>query len=476
MPVKPISFGKPYPKFDASELQDNIGAQMLDTKINELGDYCKRPGLSLFATITGSKPVNGIYEAVNGIVYAVSNGKVWRIASDGTPTEITGSGMSSNIPTYFTEDGTNVFMSHGSTISSATSAAYAQMSGVTAASHVAWAKGFLLSNGITSGGKSGDVTFNDQKASAYPVSAWEYYNNEQKSDACNGLFVQNGEVYATGPRSIEVSWDDGSTPWAPIESAYLDRGAWNGHTFKAIGEGFIFPTVANGSRKVAIVENRQIRYVHAPIQTILDSAQSIDTDCYGWTINVNGDECYVIRLKTGSSTYRTMVYDYTRDVWYEWRYYNTSAYEHWVINSACYVQGWGKMLIGDRQDTGKIYELSATNLTDAAAKVGMELWSGNLSRGMLGYKRSNAIIFKCKRGQTASTTVPGGFTWTWRNELGAWATGRTVSLGVKDDTENITRKETCLGQYVSRQYKLVHEGTDTDCIVSTVEEDFDYLK
>lgn len=482
--LKKITFGKPNIADALAQTNETVGWQILDAHLDNLGNYRKRQGLTVFTTITGSKPVTGIYESTQGVVYAVTNGKLYSVASNGTATEITGSGLSATNPAIFAEDADNIFIADGVKLSMHVkgAATYTQKTYVTGCSHVVLVKGYLIANGTISGGVAGDMYFNSNKGSSYPDSGsptgWYTVNNEQLPDGLSTLLTNNGEVYALGPRSMETNYCTTSSPWwVPIQSAFISAGTANAYGAVLVGDSVIFPGIYDGTRHFLQVSRSQgtgVNVIDGPFKRIYDylnSSNSLSTDCYAWQINCNGVLMYCVRLKTGSSSYQTFIYDLYNKVWYEWRYYNGSSYEHWLINSACYIQGWKKQLIGDRSNSGIIFEF--TGLQDNAQPIGMELLSGYVSHGTGKKKLSRSLIIPTKRGTTASAVTAGSMNLYTKDDGAAFSSARSVSLGVSGDENPIPQKLSGMGSYHVREYKITHTGTDTDCIVGQMEEELD---
>ena len=146
-----IPFGKPFPGIDSVSLRDGVASGLVNGYINELDDYQKIPGQTLFGTHGDAKSIGGLYETLEGVLLGVTNAKVVKINSSGTFTAFTGDAITADGYYYWAEDGQHVFLAHGGKL------ARLDMDNLivtllnentpSAVTHVVRSKGFLLCNG-----------------------------------------------------------------------------------------------------------------------------------------------------------------------------------------------------------------------------------------------------------------------------------------------------------------------------------------
>lgn len=475
-----IPLGRPYPKADVSQMTEEMSEYLWDGFFDELQSVRKRPGLTFLSDVGINYPVVGTYESVAGTVYASCNGKLYSIASNGTATEITPADgaklITAGHQVRFAEDSFHVLFCDGTRAFYIASGSYYRIDSIiSGATHIQWAKGYLLTNGLLSGGVSGDVTYCLMEVDgSYTPAKFAQYNNESLPDGVNAIFWKDNVLYALGPDSIEMSWatGDSDNPFAAIDAGTLSKGCENGDAAAIVGDYIMFPCSYGGNLKIyALGPDKSLKEVQQGIQRLLDTAVDVTTDLYAWEIPLSGNPGYILRVKD-SGGYHTMVFDLNNNLWYEYTY---DADYHWLMNCGVYVKGWGKFLVGDRLNTGWIY--THEGLTDDGETIVFEAHSGMITRGTYERKYCKRIEIQCRRGQTASTTVAAGMGLYWRNNLaGSWSGPRTISLGVKDDLKRVAQRQVGLGSYIDRMWSVVHNDTASDCIIAGMEEVYELAK
>lgn len=146
-----VAFGKPFPAIDSVSLRDGVASGLVNGFINELDDYEKIPGLTLFGTHADAKAIDGLYETLNGVLLGVTNGKVVRIDSSGVFTTFTGDTITSGAYCYWAEDGQHVYLAHGGKLArldlTNNVCTLLNSNSPSDITHVVRSKGFLLCNG-----------------------------------------------------------------------------------------------------------------------------------------------------------------------------------------------------------------------------------------------------------------------------------------------------------------------------------------
>lgn len=465
-----IDFGKPYPNIDPVEFRDGVAAGLRDGYRNEAGNFIKRQGHAAF-TEGLAGPCEGQYETISGKVLAVAGGVVYELAASGTKTAYTGNALNTGTPCVFAEDGSNVFIAHGGKIAKLNTGAKTvallggnSPDGVT---HIVFQKGYLLTNGTS--GIAGDTFYSDDKTNGYEASnSWEVFNNEALPDGCNALVAGWEEIYALGSHSVEVSYNDGTTPWAVLSGASMQYGCLAPYSIAMADNTLFWLSNADNARRIVKLQQRTPQIISTPYDRVLQDLSAV-TNARAWIITINGHSFYVITFPTADIT---LAYNIRADEWSQWGYWDTgqAEYQRHKINSHAYISGWNKHLIGDRS-TGIIHTLGG--LTDNGNAIRFELTSGHNSHGTDRKKRSKRILYKVKRGQTTGTSEP-QFSVRYRDDGGAWSNEKVLSLGKKGETDFFVKTRRG-GTYRQRQYQVIHADTSTDFILVSAEEEANAL-
>lgn len=327
--------------------------------------------------------------------------------------------------------------------------------------------------GLTGGGAAprGDVFYSEDKSNNYQkVDSWGFFNTEQSPDACNGVFEHRSLVYATGPRSVEINYNqaDANQPWA-FSDPSLPFGLLAPNSWVAWDQldTIMYLTDTDNVIQVVRFRGRQQQQMSQEYAEVLNDRATITSPstAKAWGIALRGMPHYVITFPADNLT---LCYNLLTDHWWRWAYWNGTTYEAAIINSYCYWSAQNKHIVGDRRDNGRIYTLGG--LTDNGDAIRFELTSGNVTRETDRLKVSNRIIHKTKRGQASDTSEP-RFKVRFRDNGGKWGRYQNVSLGYANQ-DDFFAPQYQLGSYRARQVQIVHDDTKSDFIYSHADEDY----
>lgn len=467
-----IIFGLANQNIDPAEYVDGISPSVRDCYRTQYGGaehFPKRPGLTQFATDSSANATQGRYETFGGKVLEVIGGQVYELSSGGTLTAYSGSTLNSGTHCVFTEDFSNVFIAHGGRIAKVdTSAKTVSLLGgnsPTGVTHISFSKGYLLCNGLVSGGVVGDTNFSDDTANGYEASdSWEVFNNERLPDGCNAVVAGwDAEVYSFGPNSVEVSYNDGVTPWAVLQGAYMQYGCLAPYSVSIVDNTLFWLTEADGARRIVKMVNRAPQVISTPFDKLINSFQTV-SDAVGWIQQMRGFSFYVITFPSADVT---LAYKLDDQSWSELTYYNTvtASYERYRGANALYIRSWNKTLVGDRE-TGIVYE--QTGLSDNGDGIRMELTSGQMEMGTFKAKKEKLLYFRVKRGYEEGGT----FGYRVRDDHKQWKNEKAVSLGALGTTKPYVKRLSG-GVFRSRQYQIIHSDIGTDFIFLGLENDIE---
>jgi hypothetical protein len=390
----------------------------------------------------------------------VSNGVVRRVNSNGTETAFTGSTISpAGTPVIFTEDGTNVFAASGGRIFRLDIATLvvSTMSGGNApdgVTYVAFSDNFLIANG--SSGIPGDVFFSDDKINNYEAAtSWEVYNNEAYADSCNAVVVQWNEVYGFGPESVEISFDDGVTPFARIEGAVIPYGLAAPYSIVNIDNTLYYLSWIDGSLRIVKLEGRRPVLVSEPYDRYLTSVTTLST-ARAFALVFDTKPFYCVTFPSPDN--KTLAFNLRTRTWSELGFWNGSTYDQYLGQCSAYWPEQQKMLVGDRRANGKVHQISG--LTDDTSLIRFELTSNVHRWGTFHRKRSDKLV---------CNAVGGNFKLQWSDAVAAFP---GVFVDVNVDYGFVNR----LGKYRDRVYQVVHDATGSTFTLINVEEWFQILR
>lgn len=462
MPVKKIEFGKPFPSFSDEQYRDGIAQVLKDGFVDVDGSFVKRPGLTTFSTISGSQPVMSLYESVADKCLAISNGKLWSIASGtatGAATEITGTGLSAGVRCTFAEDRNNVYIANPAGRLLQVASAFGSFSAMTASghpissSHVLYQQGHLLCNPLatttagTAGVVAGDVAFNN--LASYPGSGWRVFNNESNPDGVLTLYQIWDEIYAIGPRTTEASWDDGSTPWAKSNAPTLEYGTPAPYSFIKAKDQVFWYSMFEGAFHFITIEQRRGVVISSPYDAVLQNLTD-HANVYGYKVTIDGNLYCLWNFPADGFT---ICYNTSTKTWSQWGTWGGAAYTSYLGNCSLFMRTYNKMLIGSSANTGKVYLPTGTN--DDGTAIRFELTSGNESFGTDRKKIFDSALIKWRANNASNT-----FKLSWRDQgASSWHSDVVVGpQGYAYDT--YFARLNLLGSARERQWKIVHDDAN----------------
>ena len=465
--LKEIKFGPLYSNLDGTQHPEGVTAESINSYVDEVGDHIKREGLT-FWTAKDSSKIDGIYEtkgASAGTVLVATGGYVCKMAADKSFTTLTGAYEERGNQVVWAEDFNYVFITAGAGVYKLdlTNNTCVLLTGnsPTNASHVAWVQGYLLTNGQDSAGSVnlGAIHYSEDSAADdfYSLSeSWETFNNEASPDSCEALLTDWEEVFSVGTHSTEARYNDGSTPWGRLEGTYSGWGTLSGSTPKIINGVLYFLTVRDSGVKVARIDQRTPSLISWPYDDKIRGF-STHSDAVGWGVVMKGKPFYVITWPTENVT---LAYNIEQDNWSQWSHWTGSAHQSWLGNCYCFSRSQVKHFVGDRRANGRIYTVGGTK-DGADDIIKMSLRSGFVNHGSSFKKFNNFLRIK--------SNSPLGYTLEYRDDgTGSFVNSRTVAPA----SGEFFKKENSWGDYVQRQWQIVHSGAES-FVLSEFWEDFE---
>jgi len=425
----------------------------------------RRPGYSLFST-TGAPEVisGGIVRTGQGIfwsdrlsaAFAVAGGNLYKLASDGTATQLTGATINTGRYVVFSEGQTIalapfIYIAHGGTLrytDGTTLATPSDANTPTAASFVA-----SLNNRVwaDNGGQDFHITDTDPATSLFDPYYWSMTGNPwraaMKADTVQALIAAWNEVAVWGTQTIEYWQEDGVTPISPLVGATSEFGTTSPHTIVMADNTLFALASMGGKRAVVKLSNRAPQIVSGDIDRELQSYNTI-TDAVGALVFVGGVNHYVLNFPTEKKTW---AYDLKEDLWTEWGAWNDgfARYDVFPIAGSCYAKAWNKHLFLGQD--GNVYQMSRTTYQDAGDEIRTVIRTGWINHGTARRKRSSQLYVKLKSYSPTPATV----LMRWRDDgRPEWSSYLELPVGSESEQTQFA-KLSRMGMYRSRQYEFL---------------------
>lgn len=338
----------------------------------------RRPGLSLFATISGIGAIRGMYETSNNRLFAVRGSALVELSTAGV---VTSRGTLSTTfgPVKMTDNGEDLGIADGTsvyklTLATNTLATVSSPNCPSTTPSLDFVDGYIFgfNPSATISGYLGEFQHSD----LYDLSTWDalnFYNAEGSPDALVALIANNREVWVFGSKSYEVWFSADATVagtlWQRIPGAFRDIGCAATNSVAKIG-GTIFwlGASAEGNAIVWMSSGYQaIQISNPPLETLISRFADL-SDAIGFTYQYQGHQFYVLTFQTGDKTYQ---YDLATGEWSELAYRNILTGEQGRWRAICQAFFNGKNLVGDYAN-GNIYELSDSAYSDNSDPITWE--------------------------------------------------------------------------------------------------------
>jgi hypothetical protein len=471
--VKINSFnGYPYANVDQVGLSNN-SPEMYNGIIDSGGYRRMRPGLTELINLNISYPIDGLYWwESQKVAIATCHGRVFKITtSDGSYTELTGATLQTDGTRVEFCDagltGNKCIMANGGNIIYTDGYTLTQLADSDApdqVSHVVFMDQYIIAN-HTSTGRFYWSDVND-------LTSWSgsYAAASSKSDNIIAIGAQYGELVLAGTDSIEIWYNDGITPFAPLSGAISPRGIIAPYSFKFCDNTWIG---IDSDHHIMMLNNRTPQVVSTSFDKLLESIDTID-DAIADIITISGRYLYIISFPTNEIT---LVFDIAAKqfvgYWTNWDEIH-ATHNRWLGNTHSYCPEWNMHLIGDRR-SGIIYIMSSSIYNDNSGIIRHTQRSGHIDHGTSNQKKSKCLRFRIKRGSglTDPTSSP-SMLLKWRdNNSQIWSNETSLDLGALGQTDMYIELKQ-LGMYISRQYEItITDAIDT--VLVGVEEDVEVL-
>jgi len=324
-------------------------------------------------------------------------------------------------------------------------------------------------------------------------NALNFFAPRASSDNIQIIKKLNRDLYIFGAESIEIWRNDGSTPFSRIGNGVLPYGCESGKSVVRYKEAFIFLDRYN---RVVLLSGRQIQPLSQPITDQLESVSNL----YG--------SAHILRLQYGDYYYinvldSTFVFDLNRNRWFKWGYWDSgnpsatiptagnewnddalSAFPMTAVAVASYTSttyigtNLGRTIYAMLSNFSPQYDFIDPDIKDDSMPIRFYLRTGWIDHGTRGWKISERIMFKFRRGDgihDATSTSPKVYI-RWRDNDGdasAWKNWHTLDLGASGDGEFVLKIQRP-GRYRARQYEMYSTDNARIYFISA-EEDYEVI-
>jgi len=393
----------------------------------------------------------------------LSGGSVFKKSETGSIITLGTELFLSGVRPTFADFGDTLYAANGSGIIKITTSTASILSDVDIpanVSHVTAFDTYLLANKGGSGQMHRSDVLAPETWSANSITA------EQDPDNLVAIHVRSSEIWLFGERTIERWYNDGETPFVPIQGGILSTGCQAPYTIQWIRGAFYW---LNERRELVRSSGGQYEIISTPVNDQLQIARTI-SNAFADYITVGGNNFYVLTLPDYSDYGITLVYDIKKDEWQgRWNYWNSSNNRYERFRGQCYafVPSWNKHILGDKIN-GLLYTMSLDTYKDNTEILRSAWLTGYIDHKTGSRKRSLELRFRLLRGHGGTDTNP-RLMLRWRDDGSQiWSNTHYIELGEIGQYEfykSIRR----LGMYRSRQYEL-SVTDDVPVVVADAEE------
>lgn len=468
MPEIPIN-QKPFVNVD--QISNKIAlTSFIDFDKDDAMSNQYRHGLQNFVDLGTGKGIDGIFHIVRHNFIAVfSDGKLFKVTSDGTATEITGANINKNIPVSYVDFGSVGYFANKSrvlkwTYNNSTCAHLSDGDAPTQVTHLGILDTYMIA--LESG--SSRFEFSDVN----DPDSWlgEYASAESRPDPIYAMFTNFGEIILPGSATIEYFADSGdpTQPFQRLSGAITERGTFSPYSFAQIDNSYFF---MDTERRVVRLAGRQPSVISNEFDKKFQELERVD-NAIGYHFNAEGATKYVLTFPTDLKTY---VYDYKLQYWSEWSFWNkdTGQRELYKARAGRYIPPWNKYISGCHDD-GILYIATQDWIYDGTDDIIPELVTARIDWEKSNKKSSSRIQFKLKRGVNglSDTDTPKLYFSKRDDGRSQWSNEREIKIGDPgDELSHVIARN--LGIYRDRQYRVRMQGGSS--ILVRMDEDFEVI-
>jgi hypothetical protein len=439
MPQIPLTFGPMDLESDQSSRKDNVLAHLYNGY--RVGQSIHMwPDAVEYCDLGTGVDVFNWYSVLHSVHYAVSNGRLFRVAG-GVATEITGATLTVGAVPSFTEDGFFVYVAAASNIHRITGDTAEALEGQAPINvhSITYLSGFLVAQGDDAEGnpRPGDFWYSDTIGDdGIPTyTEWSVENNASKPDALKAIIATSDDtLYAVGTESVDVNSisGDAAAPFTANKPASQSFGTPARHSVSWDSESIYMLAVIGGNRQIIrLVGGRTPEIIGFPVGVPVNEIADV-SDARAFLMGFRGQTFYIITFPTANVSI------------------DDSYQESLTLAFSTRAQEW--YIIGDWSDQKGQFGAYRGNF-----------FTYDRSTRYIGGNDGKIYTLALEESRIEEPV----FTHKWRNDSNLeWSSGRVLSLGLIGQRRQPLKSRRC-GRYYKRQDELVFANGDTRMTIRT---------
>ena len=442
----------PYQNVD-DILVNQLGSELKNGYIDELGFTNKRPGFEERSKLGTSIAVDGVYWWENReILISVSQGRVYKtINASGTFVDITGDTLLTGTRPTFADNGDILVIANGGrmvTTDGTTLTQYiADPDAPTAVTHVAFLDQFLIVNEVG----TGRFRFADFITAPTVWNAVDVFTAEADPDNIIALYVNKRIIHLFGTKSTEFWFNDGISPFSRLQGTTLQRGAMSPYSTVNVNETFYF---FDNRRRLNQLIGQQAQILGTSFDITIQNLDSVAETIADY-VTVDGKNWVIFTFPESN---RTLMFDITGNYWSEWTNHNqfTATDNRFIGNCYAYAKTFNQHIFGSFK-SDQLLEMKSSFFDDAGDRITFSKITGWVDHDFPDNKKTSyKITFRLKTGVglDPSGSVEPFCRLRWRDDGDTnWKNFRSIGLKVRGEREfRVTSRY--FGSYYSRQWEI----------------------
>lgn len=427
-------------------LNSPYAENLINYFIDQAGTNYDRPRLASLAELT-SRSVIGIYYFDNAFICVTADRNIFKVTSFGTVTNITGVALPGIARPVFTDTGSLLIITGGSTPikwSGGATVTAALGGSPPSMTHIEYLDGYLIGN--VAGTKT--IQFCDFDT----PETWtgtNVFSANAAPDVLTGIAVSQRELYAIGEETTEVWQNVGSSP-IPFERTFVwQHGTRTPYAIHSV-DNSVF--IIDQNKRILRIEGRQISNIGEPIEKEISAYASIN-GAFSGSFEWNGSIHVMFGFPDVGKLWSV---DLRNKQWSEWLGYDSG----WTRcrTHALFYSVEEKIILAGDPTSGDLWKFSNDVYTDAGGIFKRSRTLSLRDKGGSIRKRANWLKFNVKRNVatsysgTTSETNP-TLELRWKDDNKPWSDFRRFSLGERGELAYYA-KFNKLGIYRTRQYEF----------------------
>lgn len=444
-----------------SSLEELSGAQPIQWNFlkDAGGAVRQRPGLQAWAdsptAIPNASPVIGLFVWRTFLIYVCDDRTIWawygpgdvRALSDGT----TASKLDGSLRPIFAYDSARVVITGGGAPQKWEGVGPASRLGGSppTSTHIAYAAQRLV---VAKYDNTGVIQWtppgvgNHETWTVAGVGSGGFAEAEAAADPVQALYVNTNEIFVFGTQTTQVFVPDPSVDFSVATTLGIGCGA----RFSVIDTDGSFAWLDERHRFVTS-SGRDFEAISSPAMARSIAALATVDDCWGFRVRIGSFDLLVWVFPAEG---RTIIFDRGSSKWSEWRGWTGDKWSGWLGQSYVYWPERNVHLVGLAD--GSIGEMTTDAYSDMGETIKAISRTGFRDGGTGVRKLCQRVQLTMKRGATLSGATAPIAELRYRDDLGAFNTIASYSLGAADYTPTIDKWS--LGMYRDRQYELAFEN------------------